>query len=60
MREQAGDRGIEAALDVRGEGGAPSDETVDQAKRRKLRQARARTKDYLKQMRGGRALWRRD
>ena len=37
MREPAGDRGINAALDARAPAGAPTDETSDQAKRRKLR-----------------------
>jgi hypothetical protein len=51
MRELAGDRGIEAALDARAPAGVPPDETSDQTKRRKLRQAEARTKGYLSEMR---------
>jgi hypothetical protein len=51
MRELAGDRGIDAALDARAPADAPPDETCDQAKRRKLRQAEARTRAYLNEMR---------
>jgi hypothetical protein len=51
MREPAGDRGIDAALDARAPAGAPPHETCDQAKRRKLRQAKARTRVYLNEMR---------
>ncbi len=53
MRELAGDRGIDAALDARAPAGAPPHETSDQAKRRKLRQAAARTRGYLNEMRRG-------
>jgi hypothetical protein len=51
MREPAGDRGIDAALDTRAPAGTPPNETSDQAKRRKLREAAARTRTYLKEMR---------
>jgi hypothetical protein len=47
MRELAGERRIDAALDA----GAPPHENHDQAKRRRLRQAAARTRAYLNQMR---------
>jgi hypothetical protein len=53
MRELAGDRGIDAALDARASADAPPDETYDQAKRRKLRQAEARARAYLNEMRRG-------
>jgi hypothetical protein len=53
MRELAGDRGIDAALDARAPAGPPPHETSDQAKRRKLRQAAARTRGYLNEMRRG-------
>lgn len=52
MRDPAGDRGIDAALDARTPTDAPP-ETSDQAKRRRLRQAKARTRDYLSKMRRG-------
>jgi hypothetical protein len=51
MREPAGDRGIDAALDARAQPDPPPDETSDQAKRRKLQQAKARASGYLKAMR---------
>jgi hypothetical protein len=52
MRDLAGDRGIDAALDARPPaGGRPPHETSDQTKRRKLRQAAARTRRYLSKMR---------
>lgn len=54
MRDLAGDRGIDAARDARAPAGAPPRETSDQAKRRKLRQAAARTRAYLNEMRRGR------
>jgi len=54
MREPAGDRGIDAALDAQTPADAPPAETPDQAKRRRLRQAKARTRDYLNKMRRGR------
>jgi len=60
MREPAGDRGIDAALDARAPAGTPPDETADQAKHRKLQQAKVRTRAYLKEMRRGKARWRRD
>lgn len=53
MRDVAGDRGIDAARDARAAAGAQSDETADQAKRRKLRRAAARTRTYLSAMRRG-------
>jgi hypothetical protein len=53
MRAPAGDRGIDAARDARVPTGAPPEETAEQAKRRKLRQAAARTKSYLNEMRRG-------
>ncbi len=52
MRKLAGDRRIDAALDARAPTAAPH-ETSDQAKRRKLRQAATRTRNYLKEMRRG-------
>jgi len=56
MRELAGDRGIDAALEARTPDGAPPDESADQAKHRKLRKAKARTRKYLSRMsRAGRA-----
>jgi hypothetical protein len=51
MREPAGDRGIDAARDARAPADASPHETSDQAKRRKLRRAAARTKTYLNKMR---------
>jgi len=61
MREPAGDRGIDAALDARVPTGSQSEETGDRAKRRKLREAEARAKGYLNEMRrDARALLRRD
>jgi hypothetical protein len=54
MRGLAGDREIDAARDARAPAAAPTHETSDQAKRRKLRQAAARTRDYLNEMRRGR------
>jgi hypothetical protein len=51
MRDLAGDRGIDAAHDARAPAGAPPHETSDQAKRRRLRQAAARTRAYLNEMR---------
>jgi hypothetical protein len=53
MRELAGDRRIDAALDARAPAGASPHETSDQAKRRKLRQAEDRTRGYLGEMRRG-------
>lgn len=58
MRDPAGERGIEAALDARVVTGAAPHETSDQTKRRRLRRAEARTRGYLKQMRkSARARW---
>lgn len=54
MRALAGDRGIDAARDARAPADAPAHETSDRAERRKLRQAAARTRAYLKEMRRGR------
>ena len=54
MRGLAGDRGIDAARDARAPAAAPPHESSDQAKRRKLRQAAARTRTYLTEMRRGR------
>jgi hypothetical protein len=51
MRGLAGDRRIKAARDARTPAGTPARETSDQAMRRKLRQAAARTRAYLKEMR---------
>jgi hypothetical protein len=51
MREPAGDRGIDAARDARTPAGAPSHETSDQAKRRRLRQVKTRARAYLNEMR---------
>ncbi len=51
MRDLAGERGIDAARDARAPAGAPPDETADQSKRRRLRRAKARTRDYLSKMR---------
>jgi hypothetical protein len=51
MRNLAGDRGIKAARDAQAPAGAPPHETSDQAKRRKLGQAKARARDYLSKMR---------
>jgi hypothetical protein len=51
MRDLAGDRGIDAARDARAPAGVPPHETSDQTKRRKLRQAAARTRAYLSEMR---------
>jgi hypothetical protein len=51
MRELAGDRGIDAALDARAPADAPPHETHDRAKRRKLRQAEVHTRGYLSEMR---------
>jgi hypothetical protein len=53
MRELAGERRIDAALDAGAPPGAPPHETHDHAKRRRLRQAAARTRAYLNQMRRG-------
>lgn len=53
MRKLAGDRRIDAALDARAPAAAPPHETSDQAKRRKLRQAATRTRNYLNKMRRG-------
>lgn len=51
MRERAGEREIDAALDAGAPADAPPQETRDQAKRRKLGQAEARARAYLKKMR---------
>jgi hypothetical protein len=51
MRKLAGDRGIEAARDAQAPAAAPPHETSGQAKRRRVRQAETRTKDYLAEMR---------
>ena len=51
MRDLAGEREIEAALDARVASGAAPHETSDQIKRRRLRQAEARTRGYLNEMR---------
>lgn len=53
MRELAGDRRIDAALDARAPADAPPHETSDQAKQRKLRQAKARIRGYLSELRRG-------
>lgn len=56
MKELAGERGIEAALDARAAAAATLQESPDQTKRRKLRQAEARTRAYLHEMRGDASL----
>ncbi len=51
MRALAGDRGTDAARDARTPADAPPRETSDQAKRRNLQRAAARTRKYLRKMR---------
>ncbi len=51
MRDRAGDRGVDAALDARAPADAPPRETADQAKRRRLRRAKVQARSYLSKMR---------
>ena len=55
MRALAGDREVDAALDARAPDGDPPRETADRTRRRRLRRAEARARDYLNEMRRGAA-----